>query len=260
MVAFSKPVAELPTAIKAVLEPVVNNASTRQPFSRANAVTSFAVISLAIYTTNYVYKKRAERTGSSFNNGANVYEGPVPGSSKYYLKVPYKNRTSTVTIRPTTAEAFKRNKKSFPVLVGPQKVGVNRAFFKQLVAILQIILPRVRSKEVFLLILHSVFLLLRTWLSIVVAKLDGRIVRDLVSANGKEFLKGIVYWFVIAIPAAYTNSMIRFLQSKLSIGFRTRLTRYVHDLYLNKQDAYYKAINLDNRIGSTDQLSSSPPT
>ncbi len=36
-----------------------------------------------------------------------------------------------------------------------------------------------------------------------------------------------------AIPSTYTNSMIRFLQSKLAIGFRTRLTRYVHDLYLN---------------------------
>ncbi|CAG8457188.1 16710_t:CDS:10 [Acaulospora morrowiae] len=253
MVAFSKPVAELPSAIKAVLEPVANNVSSRQPISKVKAITSFAVISLAAYTTNYVYRKRTERAGSSFNN-TDVREGPVPGSSKYYLKVPYKNRMSTVTIRPTTAETLKKNKRYFPVLADPQKVGVNKAFFKQLRAILRIIIPRIRSKEVILLVLHSIFLLLRTWLSIVVAKLDGRIVRDLVSANGKEFLKGIVYWFVIAVPAAYTNSMIRFLQSKLSIGFRTRLTRYTHDLYLNKQDAYYKAINLDNRIGGADQF------
>ncbi|CAG8795878.1 5952_t:CDS:2, partial [Dentiscutata erythropus] len=56
------------------------------------------------------------------------------------------------------------------------------------------------------------------------------------------------------IPATYTNSMIRYLQSKLSIAFRTRLTRYVHDLYLNKENGYYKAINLDNRINGADQF------
>ena len=104
-----------------------------------------------------------------------------------------------------------------------------------------------------LLLLHSVFLVLRTWLSLKVAKLDGRIVRDLVAANGKEFLKGLVFWFAIAIPATYTNSMIRYLQSKLSIGFRTRLTRYAHDLYLDDERAYYKVINLDGRIQGADQ-------
>src|SRR5438270_12505720 len=92
-----------------------------------------------------------------------------------------------------------------------------------------------------------------------------------VAANGKAFLRGIGYWFAIAIPATYTNSMvnfrpflhpdvvfifvcvflnfsllitanwqIRYLQSKLSIAFRSRLTRYVHDLYLDDNIAYYK--------------------
>ena len=51
------------------------------------------------------------------------------------------------------------------------------------------------------------------------------IVRDLVSANAKGFLKGLLYWWLLAIPSTYTNSMIRYLQQKLSISFRTRLTR-----------------------------------
>lgn len=33
---------------------------------------------------------------------------------------------------------------------------------------------------------------------------------------------------------------IRYLQSKLAIGFRTRLTRYVHDLYLSDKVNFYK--------------------
>lgn len=43
------------------------------------------------------------------------------------------------------------------------------------------------------------------------------------------------------------------MQSKLSIAFRTRLTRYVHDLYLNDKITYYKALNLDDRIQGVDQ-------
>ncbi|BGP43027.1 ATP-binding cassette long-chain fatty acid transporter pxa1 [Rhodotorula kratochvilovae] len=45
--------------------------------------------------------------------------------------------------------------------------------------------------------------------------------------------------------------MIRFLQSKLAISFRTRLTRYVHDLYLDKNNTFYKVVNLDARIGAS---------
>ena len=43
--------------------------------------------------------------------------------------------------------------------------------------------------------------------------------------------------------------MIKFLQSKVSIAFRTRLTRYIHDLYLNDNLNYYKLTNLDGGIG-----------
>ena len=59
-----------------------------------------------------------------------------------------------------------------------------------------------------LVILHSVFLVLRTVLSVAVARLDGMIVRDLVSADGKGFLKGLGLWFALAIPSTYTNSMV----------------------------------------------------
>lgn len=49
--------------------------------------------------------------------------------------------------------------------------------------------------------------------------------------------------------ASYTNAAIKFLQSKVSIAFRTRLTRYIHDLYLNDNLTYYKLLNLDGSIG-----------
>lgn len=49
--------------------------------------------------------------------------------------------------------------------------------------------------------------------------------------------------------ASYTNATIKFLQSKVSIAFRTRLTRYIHDIYLNDNLNYYKLLNLDGGVG-----------
>ena len=43
---------------------------------------------------------------------------------------------------------------------------------------------------------------------------------------------------------------IKYLQSKISISFRTRLTRYIHDLYLNDELSYYKLTNLDGGLAS----------
>ncbi|KAI8888470.1 hypothetical protein K501DRAFT_240434 [Backusella circina FSU 941] len=142
----------------------------------------------------------------------------------------------------------------FPIIDFSQKVGVNKEFRRQLHSIATILFPSWKTKEAALLVLHSLFLIARTYLSVVVARLDGRIVRDLVNGNGKQFLQGLGYWFLIAIPATYTNSMIRYLQSKLSIGFRTRLTTYVHNIYLDNQKTFYKVINLDNRIQGADQF------
>jgi len=88
----------------------------------------------------------------------------------------------------------------------------------------------------------------------VVARLDGEIVRDLVAANGKAFVLGIAKWCGIGAVASYTNAMIKFLQSKISIAFRTRLTRYIHDLYLSENLTYYKLHNLDGGIPGADQL------
>lgn len=127
--------------------------------------------------------------------------------------------------------------------------GLGLPFVHQLRSLLRIVLPSLYTREALLLIAHSTFLVLRTVLSIAVARLDGRIVRDLVSADGKGFLTGLGLWFALAIPSIYTNSMVRILpnslysrlyssqirhlQSTLSLRFRTRLTRYIHDLYLS---------------------------
>lgn len=146
------------------------------------------------------------------------------------------------------------------------KPGLNIAFIHQFLSLLSIMVPHWNSKESGLLLSQGLFLLLRTYLSLVVTRLDGEIVRDLVAGNGRSFLWGIVKWCGVGGMfhlgkrelgyqltssgfASYTNAVIKFLQSKVSIAFRTRLTRYIHDLYLNENLNYYKLLNLDGGIG-----------
>jgi hypothetical protein len=62
-----------------------------------------------------------------------------------------------------------------------KKSEVNAVFFKRFFRILKIIIPSVSSKEFLLLNLFSGFLFLRTFLSLWVAELDGKIVSSLVS-------------------------------------------------------------------------------
>ena len=97
-----------------------------------------------------------------------------------------------------------------------QKVELNREFFKNLFRLLRICIPGWRSKELRLLISHSIFLVVRTLISLKVAAMDGALVSSLVRGKGKDFLIGIIWWMVIAVPATFTNSMVRlFLKGKL---------------------------------------------
>ncbi|CAO1618728.1 unnamed protein product [Sympodiomycopsis kandeliae] len=210
----------------------------------------------------------------------------------YELLVPHRGRISKVRVRPTKDSTFESHFDAFKTLppvasttaskkrsptqqdqqeskrqesqaikasggaaeASAKRVGVNNEFFRQLKALFKIMVPRSNAKEVFIFALHTSFLILRTYLSVLVARLDGRLVRDLVSANGKGFLRGLGLWFLLAIPSTYTNSMIRYLQTKLAISFRSRLMRYIHDLYLNDGRNFYKVMNLDSRIQGVDQF------
>lgn len=89
-----------------------------------------------------------------------------------------------------------------------KKVGVNREFFRNLLRLLKVVIPGWRTKEMRLLVGHSVFLVLRTLLSLYVAELDGRLVSNLVRGKGRDFLLGLVWWMIVAVPATFTNSMV----------------------------------------------------
>lgn len=127
-------------------------------------------------------------------------------------------------------------------------------FLNQLVIIWQILIPKVNDKNSVLLITQFFFLILRTWLSLLIAKLDGQIVKDIIGGKFRKFLRDLIYWFLMAVPASYTNSAIKYLVKKLSINFRSNLMRYVHDMYLDPRMVYYKVSFNDQAIKDIDNF------
>ncbi|KIK99783.1 hypothetical protein PAXRUDRAFT_822399 [Paxillus rubicundulus Ve08.2h10] len=139
-------------------------------------------------------------------------------------------------------------------------VAVDAVFYRRLGVILRIVIPSIRSKEALLLIMHSSLLIFRTAISLYVAALDGKIVASLVRGQSLEFLLNIARWLLVAIPATWTNSWLSYVQNKLAIAYRTRLTREVLKQYLGEESegpdgkVYYKLSNLDDRIQNPDQM------
>lgn len=132
--------------------------------------------------------------------------------------------------------------------IGPT---VNKEFFIQLKRLIKIIIPGPWSKSAALLYLHTLTLIARTFLSIYVAQLEGRVVKYIVRKDVFRFALMMTKWISIAIPATFVNSMIRFLESHLALTFRSRLVRYSYDLYFKNQ-CYYRVSNLDGRLENAD--------
>ncbi|KAK5744187.1 ATP-binding cassette long-chain fatty acid transporter pxa1 [Elasticomyces elasticus] len=236
----------------------------RSPLSkRTTQLIATLALSLTLITGGYGSYKLYRRRRTERDLGRKLVRrnsGLRSKDGSRTIYVPYKNYTTSVTIFPTKSTTFDAHRRLFlnppkearmGDAVPPPNIrpGLNVAFLYQFGALMRIMIPRVGCKESGLLLTHAVFLLLRTYLSLIVARMDGEIVRDLVAGKGKAFLLGIGKWLSIGAVSSYTNSMIKFLQSKISIAFRTRLTRYIHDLYLNNSLAYYKLHNLDGGVG-----------
>lgn len=168
-----------------------------------------------------------------------------------------KNATTRIIIPKPNLDTYAADKYLYKNYYIEEKLNIlnkviNSKFLNQLIIIWKILIPKFNSKNSWLLFCQCFFLILRTWLSLLIAKLDGQIVKNLISGNGRKFSRDLIYWILIAFPASYTNAAIKYLTNRLSLSFRTNLTRYIHDLYLDKIMAYYK-INF-NEIENLDQF------
>jgi ATP-binding cassette subfamily D (ALD) protein 3 len=135
-----------------------------------------------------------------------------------------KGSTDNLKVKP------KKNKKG--------RGNVDFVFFQRITSLLKIVIPSIKSAEILDLVLLTVFLVFRTFLSIYIASVNGRIVKAIIDLKLSDFIKRIINLGMIAIPSSFVNSYLDFLNKSLAIRFRERLTHYFHDRYL-KDMVYY---------------------
>ncbi|CAG8746012.1 15750_t:CDS:2, partial [Acaulospora morrowiae] len=207
-------------------------------------LTSFVTLPSGVTTSSSTaqIRKIVEQIWKIYSNNRTLLGRSIWFITVYYL---YLSKTHGSKSQKHDVVATEAKSKS-------KRVAVDHVFFERLKKLLKIVIPGIKSKEFWLLFVHSNFLVFRTILSVYVAALDGRIVSALVRGNAKDFLTGMVWWMTVAIPATYTNSMLTFMQDKLAIQFRTRLTNYIHEKYLTDM-TFYSVGNLDDRIKNADQ-------
>jgi ATP-binding cassette subfamily D (ALD) protein 2 len=133
-----------------------------------------------------------------------------------------------------------------------KRSALNAKFFQEFQDILKIMVPGWFSREVGIIGIHSAILMSRTFLSIFVAALEGRIIKAIVQKNVSQFSLLMLKWFLVAVPACAINSLIRFFDSYIGLVLRKRLVQHAYAKYF-QNDVYYKVSNLDTRLLNVDQ-------
>lgn len=141
----------------------------------------------------------------------------------------------------TTAEEKKKHPK------------ISKGSFRRLI---QSAIPSATDATVIYFSGHLVLLVVRAYLTIKVATLDGKLVGALVSKRLKRFVKLLVYWMLLGIPASVVNASLNWTKSKFRQHMRINMNRSIIMDYLpDSLDPNYYSLVLfsEGKISDPDQ-------
>lgn len=130
------------------------------------------------------------------------------------------------------AEDAAKNKKK------KSKGSVDAQFIKRVMKLIRIAIPSWKSREAANILGLTIALVLRTFLSIYLASINGAVVKAIVNTNFKAFVSSIVFLGLFSIPASTVNSSMDYFNKNLTLLFRDRLTQHFNSKYLDKMIYY----------------------
>ncbi|KAL3229550.1 Peroxisomal long-chain fatty acid import protein 1 [Nakaseomyces bracarensis] len=110
-------------------------------------------------------------------------------------------------------------------------------------------------KILLLFVSQAILLVIRTFLSLHVATLDGRLVSTLVKAQYGNFLKILLgQWMLLGIPASFINSLINYVTKLCSVSINNTVSSCLMGKYLSNHHTFYSVAAADSSSEIQDNL------
>lgn len=120
-------------------------------------------------------------------------------------------------------------------------------------------IPNINNAAVGYLCTHLVLLVVRAFLTIKVASLDGKLVGALVSKRLKKFGQLLAFWMFLGVPASVVNALLNWTKSNFRKHLRINMTNAIMEDYVpdNLDPNYYSLLQTsDSDIKDPDQRTS----
>ena len=140
-----------------------------------------------------------------------------------------------------------KSEKSLATMLNKNKKksgNVDLVFLKNFIKIMKIAIPKTFSLLTLELLLMFICLILRTFLSIHIASINGSFVRSIVDRNLRAFSMKILRLVIIAIPASVLNSYLEYLRKSIAYRIRSNMTLHFHNTYMQSM-RFYQVCNID---------------
>uniref|UniRef100_A0A7S3YWF6 ABC transporter domain-containing protein n=2 Tax=Lotharella globosa TaxID=91324 RepID=A0A7S3YWF6_9EUKA len=134
-----------------------------------------------------------------------------------------------------------------------KKPAIDMRFLRRLRKILKIVIPTWDSREVFLLIVQTILLVTRSLISIHTAKVAGMALKIILERSPRLFWSTLTNFAITGAAASLVNSGLKFLTNAITVAFRERLTRYVHQRYMANRNYYKAAVLKGGQLDNPDQ-------